>query len=175
MAIFPFKKEEREDISEKSEKKEVITPPEKETETEKEKEAKIEGGGEILTTAPPPAVTLPTPVEEVLLPPKREKSPILIEIEQILSENLDEIYNSLTAEQKLIFRKKGEETASKIEILLREIKINIKKIMILIRDWLLMLVKMIPGINKLFLIQEAKIKTDKILLLAEKRKKWDNS
>jgi hypothetical protein len=30
---------------------------------------------------------------------------------------------------------------------------------------------MIPGVNKIFLIQEAKIKADKILFLAERKRK----
>lgn len=172
MPIHSFKKEEKEqEIPKIPEKKEVITPPEKEVEVEKEKEAKIESLGEVPAGYPSPPITLPTPTEEVITPPKIEKSPTLIEIEQILSENLDELYNSLNAEQKLIFRKRGEETASKIEFLTKEIKINIKKILALIRDWLLVLAKMIPGVNKLFLIQEAKIKTDKVLALAEKERK----
>jgi len=172
MPIFPFKKEEREEeVSKVSEKKEVIVPPEVKPEVEVEKEAKIEAVGEVPTVAPPPPITIPTPPKEVIAPPKIEKSPTLIEIEQILSENLDDLYNSLTAEQKLIFRKKGEETASKIETLIQEIKINVKKILTLIRDWLLMLARMIPGVNKLFLIQESKVKTDKILNLAERKRK----
>ncbi len=169
MAIFPFKKEEREEIPEKIEKKEIPETVEIKREIEKEKEVKIEEIGETPTTLPP--ISIPTPVEEKIAPPKIEKSPTLIEIEQILSEDLDEIYQSLTPEQKLIFRKKGEETASKIEVLIQQIKINIKKIFILIRDWLLILVKMIPGVNKLFLIKEAKIKTDKVLNLAKKIRK----
>lgn len=166
MDISPFKKEESPEIPER---KEVIKPPE-EKEKEVEKEIKIEKIGEIPSTPLPPPITFPAPAEEIITPPKIEKSPTLIEIEHILSENLDELYNSLNAEQKLIFRKRGEETASKIEILIKEIKINVKKILFLIRDWLMMLVKMIPGVNKLFLIQEAKIKTDKILALAQKKK-----
>lgn len=171
--MSPFRKEEEKKVPEFPEKEEVIKAPEiaeTKEKAEKEREAKVEAIGEVPTVAPPPVAPSP-PVEEAMAPLKIEKLPALIEIEQILSENIDEIYNSLTAEQKLIFRKKGEETASKIEILMREVKINIKKILILIRDWLLMLVQMIPGVNKLFLIQEAKIKTDKIFILAEKKKK----
>ncbi|MFN3301716.1 MAG: hypothetical protein ACK413_01650 [Patescibacteria group bacterium] len=169
MAIFPFEKEEKEIPKVPEEKKEIVTLPEKKPEVEKEKEAKIEGIGEVPIVTPPPSITIPKPTEEeVITPPKIEKSPTLIKIEEILSEDLDELYNSLTAEQKIIFKKKGEETASKIEILIQEVKINIKKILNLIKEWLLMLVKMIPGVNKFFLIQEAKIKTDKILKLREK-------
>lgn len=167
MPIFPFKKEEKE-IPRVPEKKEVITPPTLKPEAEKEKEAKIEGLGEIPTVAPPPPIVIPAPTKEIIAPPKIEKSPALIEIEKILSENLDELYLSLEPTNKLIFKQKGEETASKIELLIKEVKINVKKILNLIKEWLLMLVKMIPGVNKFFLIQEAKIKTDKILKLREK-------
>lgn len=168
MPIFPFKKEE--ESHGVPEKKEVITPPEVKPEVEKEKEAKIESLGETPTIAPP-SITLPTPSEEVITPPKIEKSETLKKIEEILSEDLDEIYASLTNEQKIFFKKKGEETASKIEILIRQVKVNVKKILNLIKKWLFLLLKMIPGINKFFLLQEAKIKTNKILNLRSEQNK----
>jgi len=165
MPIFPFKKEEKEELPSFPEKKEEIKPSEAKPEIEKE--VKIEGIGET-PVAPPPTISVPTSTEEVIKPLKLEKSPTLKKIEQILSEDLDEIYASLTDSQKLIFKRKGEETASKIEILIHQVKINFKKILNLIKEWLFILIKMVPGINKFFLIQEAKIKTDKILNLRNK-------
>jgi len=89
------------------------------------------------------------------------------EIENILSENLDDIYLGLPVNLKEQFRKKGDETVSEIKKIISKTRIVVHKILNLIKNWL----KIIPGINKFFLEQEAKIKTAKILSLAEKTKK----
>jgi hypothetical protein len=85
------------------------------------------------------------------------------EIEAVLSEDLTDLFLKLPPEKREAFRLKGEETASKVRVLLSSAKVNVKKILLLIVDWL----KMIPGVNKFFLEQEAKIKADKLLLLAK--------
>lgn len=96
------------------------------------------------------------------------KSETLKEIEEILIEGLDRYYyQSLPEVLKEQFKRRGEETASKIEKIIESAKVAVGKIFNLIINWL----KMIPGINKFFIEQEAKIKTDKILTLAEKRKR----
>ncbi len=87
------------------------------------------------------------------------KSPELREIENILEEDLEEFYFELPPEKQKEFKQKGEETASKIEEMLRSVKVNAKKVVNLIKNWL----KIIPGVNKFFLEQESKIKADKIL------------
>lgn len=170
MSIFPFKKEERGEIYKVPEKIKVPKFPEVKPEVKKEKEIEKEEIGEVATVTPPPSITVSTPVEEVITPPKVLKSPTLIEIERILSENLDEVYQSLPLPQRESFCRQGEETARQIEKIIVQVKINTKKILSLIKNWLLSLVKIIPGINKLFLLQEAKIKTEKILHLAEKKR-----
>ena len=80
-------------------------------------------------------------------------------IEAILEEDLGDIYFSLSPQKQQEFKAKGEETTIKIIGLLAKPKIQIKKIISLIRDWL----KIIPGINVFFLEQEVKIKADKII------------
>ena len=80
-------------------------------------------------------------------------------IENILEEDLGEIFFKLTPLEQEEFKKKGEETASLIMDLLAKSKVQIKKIIEAIKDWL----KLIPGINRFFLEQEAKIKADKIV------------
>ncbi len=92
------------------------------------------------------------------------KNPALEKIEDVLEEDLEEIYFQLPPEKQAEFKQAGEETASKIELLLKATKVKIKKVLELIFNWL----KIIPGINKFFLEQEAKIKTDKILEIKEK-------
>ena len=88
------------------------------------------------------------------------------EIEDILEEDLKELYLAMPADKRAAFRHKGEETRSKVRALVASAKVNARKVFSLIRDWL----KMIPGVNRFFLEQEAKIKTDKILVVSEEEK-----
>lgn len=88
-------------------------------------------------------------------------------VENILAAGLDDLYQSLDPTKKIIFKQKGEETALSIVVLLKSVKFKIYEILDLIRNWLFI----IPGINKFFLEQEAKIKTDKILQIDLKNKK----
>lgn len=88
-----------------------------------------------------------------------QKSLKVDKIENILSEGLEEVYASLPERKRFEFKKKGEETAFKIFFILKKTKVKAKKIIKLIKQWL----KMIPGINRFFLEQEAKIKADKII------------
>lgn len=85
-------------------------------------------------------------------------------IEKILEEDLVDVYRNLNPEEQRQFKVKGEATVAKIEILLNSVKVKIKEIIELIRNWLIL----IPGVNKYFLEQEAKIKCDKILKLKGK-------
>lgn len=82
-------------------------------------------------------------------------------IEEILEEDLEEVYFDMSDDKQREFKKRGEETVRNISLLMRETTIKVGKILKLITRWL----KIIPGINKFFLEQEAKIKTDKILKL----------
>lgn len=94
------------------------------------------------------------------------KSPLMREIEDVLSEDLLDVYTSMTPEQQAKFKIKGEETAGKIAQMLESVRVQSQRVLSLIKDWL----KIIPGVNRFFLEQEAKIKTDKILTLAETKK-----
>lgn len=89
------------------------------------------------------------------------------EIEDILEEDLKELYVTMPPDKQVEFREKGEETRSKIRQLVSSAKVNAKKIFALIRAWL----KIIPSVNRFFLEQEAKIKTDKILFVTQEEKK----
>jgi len=111
---------------------------------------------------------IPSPTQPVVsaISAVAPKSAALTKIETVLEEDLDQIYFQLPPEKQAEFRAKGEETASKIVSLMSQAKIQVKKILDLIMDWL----KIIPGINRFFLEQEAKIKTDKILALKSETK-----
>lgn len=80
-------------------------------------------------------------------------------IDTILEEDLADVYFKMTPEEQAAFKTKGEETTSKIKVLLGKTTVVAKDILKLIVLWL----RLIPGVNKFFLEQEAKIKTDKIL------------
>jgi hypothetical protein len=86
------------------------------------------------------------------------------EIDAILSDGLNEIFLKMKPIEQKIFQKKGEETVTKINELLGQTKIQINKIISLIRKWL----SLVKGINKFFLEQEVKIKADKIIRLKDK-------
>lgn len=90
---------------------------------------------------------------------RREK-----EIDAYLSDGLGETFLAMTPIKQKEFKEEGEKTAKKINILLDSTKINLGKIVELIRRWL----KLITGVNRFFLDQEAKIKADKIIDLKNK-------
>ena len=108
-----------------------------------------------------PVISTPAPAPVV-----PAKSPLMREIEDVLSEDLLDVYTSMTPEQQAKFKIKGEETAGKIAQMLESVRVQSQRVLSLIKDWL----KIIPGVNRFFLEQEAKIKTDKILTLAETKK-----
>lgn len=101
------------------------------------------------------------PVSATPLAPEVERA---AEIERILEDDLATTYFNLPEDKKEEFRVQGEKTAWAINQLLSATKVKVKKIISLIRNWLLI----IPGVNKFFLEQEAKIKADKIIKLKDK-------
>ena len=88
--------------------------------------------------------------------------PQLAEIEDILQENMADVYFNMSQAQRQLFKEEGERTAKEIGSLIASGKSVAVKVLELIKKWL----RFIPGINKFFLEQEAKIKTDKILNIA---------
>ncbi len=144
--VKPFIKKESkegEDIRE-------IKPEERQPSTSKEQD---------LPSLKVPSVSSPT--EEILVDEAE-----VAEVEKILAEDLEDIYLQMSPEKQKIFKAKGEEVAKKIVQILHGAKIKIQTILNLIREWL----QLIPGVNKFFIEQEAKIKTDKILQKNKKEK-----
>jgi len=103
----------------------------------------------------------PQTVAPTVVRPKSEYQIRSEQIEQILSDGLSETYLQMPPQVQAEFRAKGEETTRKINVLLSQAKVKIKKVVELIRNWL----KIIPGVNRFFLEQEAKIKADQIVKL----------
>lgn len=127
-------------------------------EQEKPKEQKPESSQETLETVreqreveaktPVPAPTIQIDSGE------REK-----QIEEILSAGLEETYQNLPPGKQQEFKQGGEKTCQEINSLIAKGKATAKKIIELIKKWL----SLIPGVNRFFLEQEAKIKTDRIM------------
>jgi hypothetical protein len=89
---------------------------------------------------------------------------VLEKVEKILAEDMDNIFLSLDVRQQADFKKRGEEVSRKIVKILEKSSISFNKIVNLIISWL----RIIPHVNKFYLEQEAKIKTDRIMLLNKK-------
>ena len=123
------------------------------------------------TAAPEKA---PSTIERFLPMLRRSKKPVLPQVrdqatqrlEKILEEGLNESFQRLSPIAQQEFKIKGEETAVKIRDLLKSGHSKAKKIFKLILEWL----RLLPGINRFFLEQEAKIKTDRILQAKEQLK-----
>lgn len=105
-------------------------------------------------------VTVPAAVPVAVV----AKDKVLKEVEEILSADLGDIYANLPDAKKAIFRQKGEEVAQTIRAMFLSGRVKVHAILEAIRNWL----RLIPGINKFFLEQEAKIKTDRVLAYGEK-------
>ncbi|MCK4967840.1 MAG: hypothetical protein KAS12_02185 [Candidatus Aenigmarchaeota archaeon] len=148
-------------------KKPEFSPGQSKTETRVEKERPWE---QPLKEEETPQITITPPsTKKTVLPEVKPiiKSTTRQQIESILSDGLDNLYLSLSKDEQIRFKEKGEETASKIEKIIKSAKINFKKIVDLIKKWL----ATIPGVNRFFLEQEAKIKTDKIINLSDQKNK----
>ncbi|MCK5416131.1 hypothetical protein KAI92_01745 [Candidatus Parcubacteria bacterium] len=80
-------------------------------------------------------------------------------IELILANGIEEFYREMDDRKKQEFKRVGEETAKKINKIMQSANFKVNKIIDLIKKWL----KVIPGVNKFFVEQEAKIKADQII------------
>ena len=95
------------------------------------------------------------------------KDETVIEVEHVLEEGLGPFFESLPPDARPVFKEKGEEVATELAKMVSSLHVNVRRALRLIADWL----KTIPGVNRFFLEQEAKIKTDRIVALAEERKR----
>lgn len=93
--------------------------------------------------------------------PAQPKDEVTVELEKILEDGLGDYVAAMPEEARIRFLYKGQETAVAITVMVYGLKVHAKKVIELIRGWLLT----IPGVNKFFLEQEAKIKTDRVLEL----------
>ncbi|MEI6379102.1 MAG: hypothetical protein WCO55_05570 [Candidatus Falkowbacteria bacterium] len=134
-----------------------IETPLRGAETAAEKKTEAQPQTEARPARPAEAPVAPAAISAP--PAAAYKDPRLTEIESVLEEDLGEIYFSMSPEQQVVFKQTGEVAAQQINDLLSGFKVQAKKIADLIRAWL----GLLPGINKFFLEQETKIKTDKLI------------
>ncbi len=113
------------------------------------------------TVASPSAGQTAAPTQETA--PPVEKDRIMLEVEKILEDGLGEYVPDMPDEAREKFIKKGGEVTGQISGMVRSMNVQVKRVVELIRDWLLS----IPGVNRYFVEQEAKIKTDRIVDLVE--------
>ena len=106
-----------------------------------------------------PAVQYAAPAQAAVDP----RVKMLKDVEGILSDGLGDVYKALPKDRQFIFRQKGEEIANKITDMIIYGKAKVKEIWKLVTDWL----GGLPGMNKYFLEQEIKIKTDRVMIFAE--------
>lgn len=127
------------------------------TETEQPKPSKAKAQDQ--PTTPPPAAA-PGQAQP-------EKTETRKQIESILQEGLAPMFLQMNPQERVAFAQAANETASKLEVLVTQFKASAKEVLRLIKAWL----KKIPQVNKYFLEQSSKIKTDEILLVQAQKKK----
>ncbi len=117
---------------------------------------------------PKPTPTITQPVDDVV-PAKQEDELTqedleeVEEVEDILEEDLGDVYNTLDSKTQDDFKRQGEQTAKAVVGLLHKVRTTSKAIIKTISKWL----KIIPGLNRNFIEQESKIKADKIVEMHE--------
>jgi len=136
-----------------------------ERETVEERPEAVEGTREeaavVSETAPVAPVSTPVATSRQVT-----KDPVLLRVEEVMEEDMKETFYSMTPELRVKFKRQGEVTAEKIRKMLSSAKVKANKVLELIVAWL----RIIPHVNRFFLEQEAKIKTDRIMALAEQKK-----
>ena len=95
------------------------------------------------------------------IPRTGQKDETTKKIETVMSEGLAQLYQQMPEFKRVEFKIKGEETARDIRTLFNKPKLHLKKLLKLLLAWL----KIIPGVNRFFLEQEAKIKAERLIEL----------
>lgn len=94
------------------------------------------------------------------------KDEVYEEVEKIVEDGLGPFVETMEAGAKDRFLKKGRDVTAIIAGMVRGMHIKTKEVFRLLKEWLLT----IPGVNKFFLEQEVKIKTDRIVELDRVRR-----
>lgn len=138
--------------------------PEQPSETETNVEAPTEQEPAAPAAENVPVARRPRPVQPTGPITSAVRDEAVLRIEKIMEDGVGDAFQRLSPTARQEFKLKGEQTALKIRDLLKASHVKVKKIFQLILEWL----KLLPGVNRFFLEQEAKIKTDHILTLHKK-------
>jgi hypothetical protein len=103
-----------------------------------------------------------TPVAPAIATPPDK---VAEDVDSILKEGLEEAVAAMPEDAKQRFWQKGKEIGALVADMVRHYKVEVKRVLHLLKEWLIS----IPGVNRFFLEQEAKIKTDRILDLERQR------
>lgn len=138
---------------------EIVQVPEGPPSTPKEEASQKKAHAQLEEIKQPAAPAPPTLVTPAI------KESALKQVESILELGLLDVYKSMDDDLKVEFKAEGERIALKIRKMIELARLKAKKILRMISRWL----AMIPGVNKFFLEQESKIKTDQLMALAERK------
>lgn len=116
------------------------------------------------TTTVPPAQG--QTAEPAAAPTLVQKDDVAVEVDKILEDGLGDFVEDMPAEARQRFLTKGQEVSGQIAVMVRGFHVEVRRVIQLIQEWL----QTIPAVNRFFLEQEAKIKTDRIVDLARIRK-----
>lgn len=116
----------------------------------------------------PASASVPVPAPSVVAPAARavRKDPVLKDVEHVLEEGMEEIYRKMDPPHQRKFSKEGDRVAGVVSEMVRKAKVKSREVLKLITGWL----RIIPHVNRYYLDQEAKLKTDKILELGERNR-----
>lgn len=146
-------------------RKPEVVPPSREVLPSKERERLKAEVLHELELSHRPEQPRKTPPAAATSTPTLSKSPTLQAIEDVLAQDLEEIYFRLEPVARRRFKERGEQTAHEIETTLldtrQHIERKMKRILQLILDWL----KLLPGVSRFFITQAAKIKTERVIAL----------
>ncbi len=105
---------------------------------------------------------LPSQVPPVTMPlPVSAEEQQLQKIESVLSEGLHDIFVALPPAEQQKFKLAGEQAAREVSGLLAQVKVKVDAVIAVLKKWL----GTLPGVNKFFVEQEAKIKAEKLVRL----------
>jgi hypothetical protein len=144
------------DIEKQLPSQEIPSTPETSHEAARVERSPMERAPQAETIAETP---VSAPAVLPIAAPAAPIDPTIRSIELILSEDMTEQFMAMSPADQAKFKAKGEETVSKLVALMQKTAIKAKEVLKLIVGWL----RFIPHVNKYFLEQESKIKTDKIL------------
>lgn len=94
------------------------------------------------------------------------KDQVYEEVASIVQDGIEQMTATMEPTAKERFLKKGQEITFIIASMVRGFHVKAKEVLRLLKEWILT----IPGVNKFFLEQEVKIKTDRIVELEQVRK-----